>query len=314
MSESYTTMTPISNFSISTESTSQKKAELWVPRYRFRKILSFGFALLALASTVGGVLILCYLLWTISAEGINSLSWDFLNNFPSRFPHKAGIKAALWGSAYMAIFTALISIPLGVGAAVYLEEFSTDSKLRRMIDTNIANLAGVPSIIYGMLGLAVFVRFMGLGRSILAGALTMAVLILPIIIVSAREALKAVPQSVRHAAFALGATNWQTIRSHVLPVAMPGILTGIILSMARAAGETAPLILIGALSFVAFVPEGPLDSFTVLPIQVFNWVSRPQEEFHQIAAAGIVVLVALLLVTNGLAVLIRMRSQRKIQW
>jgi phosphate transport system permease protein len=306
-------MVPASPFAESTDNTLVKKAR-WAPRILRRQVYSGVFALTAMLCTLAGIGILVFLLWTMAKDGTNALTWEFLNHFPSRFPDKAGIKAAIWGSAYMAVFTALFAIPVGVGAAIYLEEFSEDSRFRRMIDTNIANLAGVPSIVYGMLGLAVFVRALSMGRSILAGSLTMAILILPIIIVSAREALKAVPQSLRHAAYALGATQWQTVKSHVLPAATPGILTGVILSMARAAGETAPLILIGALNFVAFVPEGPMDSFTVLPIQIFNWVSRPQEAFHSIAAAGMIVLVAMLMVTNGIAVAIRMRSQRKIQW
>lgn len=312
MSETFVSVASVAKFL--EKSHTEESQTLWQSRLVRRKIKSFGFAVFCSLCTLSGLVVLLYLLWTMAHNGLDKLTWDFINNFPSRFAGKAGIKAALWGSVYLSFFTALFAIPVGVGAAIYLEEFSQDTKLRRIIDTNIANLAGVPSIVYGMLGLAIFVRFLGFGRSILSGALTMAILILPIIIVAAREALKAVPQSVRHAAFALGATQWQSVRSHVLPAAVPGILTGIILAMARAAGETAPLILIGALNFVAFVPEGPMDSFTVLPIQIFNWVSRPQESFHDIAAAGMIVLVGMLILTNGLAIAIRVRHQRKLQW
>jgi phosphate transport system permease protein len=287
---------------------------MWQPRLSRRRAVGRVFLAFAVLATGLGVSALVYLLHSVAGEGLGTLTLDFLTNFPSRFAHKAGIKAALFGSAYIALLTALFAVPLGVGAAIYLEEFAADTRLRRLIDVNIANLAGVPSIVYGMLGLAVFVRAMGFGRSLLAGALTMALLILPIIIVAAREALKAVPGSVRSAAYALGATRWQAVRAHVLPAALPGIMTGVILAMARATGETAPLILIGALNFVAFTPEGPLDSFTVLPIQIYNWASRPQEEFHAIAASGIIVLLGVLLVTNAAAIVLRYRFQRKVQW
>jgi phosphate transport system permease protein len=312
MSETIASVVPVSKMVRTLKN--EASAAVWQPRILRRRLRSILFAVFCTACTISGLLVLFYLLWTMAHNGWGKLTWEFLNSFPSRFAHKAGIKAALWGSVYLAFFTALFAIPVGVGAAIYLEEFSEDSRLRRVIDTNIANLAGVPSIVYGMLGLAIFVRFLGFGRSIVSGSLTMAILILPIIIVSAREALKAVPQTVRHAAYALGSTKWQAVRSHVLPAATPGILTGIILAMARSAGETAPLILIGALNFVAFVPEGPMDSFTVLPIQIFNWVSRPQESFHDIAAAGMIVLVGMLVLTNGLAIAIRVRHQRKLQW
>lgn len=287
---------------------------VWAPTLGRRRFLGGVFAFLTTFCMLVGILSLLYLLWVISGKGIGHLTWNFLSQFPSRFAHRAGIKAALYGSIWLTAMTALFAVPIGVAAAIYLEEFAEDTRLRRFIDINIANLAGVPSIVYGILGLAVFVRGLGLGRSVIAGALTMSILILPIIIVTAREALKSIPTSIRLASYALGSTKLQAVLSHVLPAAMPGILTGVILAMARAAGETAPLILIGALSFVAFVPDGPLDSFTVLPIQIFNWVSRPQEEFHDIAAAGIIVLLMLLLFTNALAIFIRYRYQRKIQW
>jgi phosphate transport system permease protein len=239
------------------------------------------------------------------------IDWQFLTEFPSRFPEKAGIKSALWGTVWLISFTALISIPVGVAAAIYLEEYAATTRVSRFIEINIANLAGVPSIVYGILGLAIFVRWFALGRSVLAGSMTMSLLVLPVIIMASREAIRSVPSSIRHAAFALGATRWQTVRHHVLPSATPGILTGVILAMSRAIGETAPLIMIGALTYVAFVPEGPSDPFTALPIQIFNWVSRPQKEFHFLAAAGIVVLLIVLLAMNAAAIAIRQRSQRK---
>jgi phosphate transport system permease protein len=206
--------------------------------------------------------------------------------------------------------TACVSIPVGIAAAIYLEEYAKPGKLSSFIEVNIANLAGVPSIVYGILGLAIFVRFLAMGRSILAGSLTMSLLILPVIIIASREAIRSVAPSIRHAAFAVGATEWQTVRDHVLPGALPGILTGVILALSRAIGETAPMIMIGALAYVAFVPVGPMDSFVPLPIQIFNWASRPQKEFHELAAAAIIVLLGTLLVMNAAAVYIRYRAQK----
>ena len=266
-----------------------------------------------LCSTVAwaGIVILGVLLFHVSREGILWLDLQFLTEFPSRFPEQAGIKSALWGTVWLIALTAGFSIPVGVAAAIYLEEYSPKGRLSQLIEVNIANLAGVPSIVYGILGLVLFVRFLALGRSVLAGSLTMTLLILPVIIIAAREALRAVPGSIRQAAFALGATRWQAVRAQVLPVALPGILTGVILALSRAIGETAPLVMIGALTYVAFVPEGPMDAFTALPIQIFNWASRPQEDFHQLAAAGIIVLLATLLLMNATAVWIRQRAERK---
>jgi phosphate transport system permease protein len=203
---------------------------------------------------------------------------------------------------------------VGVAAAIYLEEYAPDNRFTRLIQVNIANLAGVPSIVYGILGLAVFVRWLRFDRSVLAGALTLSLLIMPVIIIASREALLAVPQSIRHAAYALGATRWQTIRSHVLPAALPGIMTGVILAVSRAVGEAAPLLMIGALTYVAFVPEGPLDAFTALPIQIYDWCDRPQPEFHHLAAAGIIVLLGILLPMNAVAVALRAWHQRRRAW
>lgn len=235
----------------------------------------------------------------------------FLTSFPSRYYTKAGVYAALVGSLWLLLFTALIAVPVGIAAAVYLEEYAKKNRFSRMIEVNISNLAGVPSIVYGILGLAIFVRGIGLGRTVLAGSATMSLLIMPVIIIATREAIKAVPGSIRWGAYALGATRWQVVRHHILPIAMPGILTGIILAMSRAIGETAPMIMIGALSFVAFLPKSPMDDFTVLPIQIYNWASMPSAEFQELAALGILVLLIVLLVMNSAAVFIRQKLQRR---
>jgi phosphate transport system permease protein len=233
------------------------------------------------------------------------LDGQFIQSFPSRFPEEAGIKSALFGSLWLMALTALISVPLGVASAVYLEEYAQDGWFLRLIQINIANLAGVPSVVYGILGLALFVRFAALGQSLLAGALTLSLLILPIIIISTQEALRSIPTGIRESAYALGGTRWQVIYSHVLPMAAPGIFTGVILALSRAIGETAPLILIGALTFVPFLPQGALDQFTALPIQIFNWTARPQSEFEGLAAAAIVILMILLFTMNLSAILLR---------
>ena len=258
-----------------------------------------------------GVLILGVLLFHVTQEGIQWLDLQFLSDFPSRFPAKAGIHSALIGTLWLISLTALFSVPIGIGAGLYLEEFTKKNRISQFVDLNISNLAGVPSIVYGMLGLVIFVRWFELNQSVLAGSLTMSLLILPVIIISTREALRAVPNTIRQAAFALGATRWQTIYAHVLPAAFPGILTGIILALSSAIGETAPLIMIGALTYVAFVPDGPMDDFTALPIQIFNWASRPQQQFHELAAAGILVLLFVLLLMNSIAVFIRHRLEKK---
>ena len=233
----------------------------------------------------------------------------FLSSYPSRLPAQAGLFSAITGTLYMMVITAAVAFPLGVGAAIYLEEYARRNWFSRMIQVNISNLAGVPSIIYGLLGLQVFVRVLEFERSVLAGACTMALLVMPIIIVSAQEALRTVPPSMREAAYAVGATRWQVIRFHVLPYAFGGMLTGNILAMSRAIGETAPLIAIGALTFIAFLADSPTDDFTVMPIQVFNWVTRPQSGFHEIAASGIIVLMLVLLVMNAAAIIMRQRTR-----
>jgi phosphate transport system permease protein len=254
---------------------------------------------------------LAALLYDILHDGLRRISWQFITSYPSRNADQAGILAALVGSIYVVGLTAAIAVPLGVGAAIHLEEYGGRGRVSRMIEVNIANLAGVPSIIYGLLGLGLFVRIMQMERSVLAGGCTLALLALPVIIISTREALRAVPKSLREASYALGATKWQTIRHQVLPAAFPGILTGLILALSRAIGETAPLITIGALTYVPFLPSDIWSPFTVLPIQIFNWVSRPQTAFAENAAAGIVVLLALLLVMNALAIVLRDRFQKR---
>ncbi len=270
------------------------------------------FVSLCLAAIALPLIVLLVLIGDVVMDGAQRIGWDFLTSYPSRKPELAGILPALVGSVYVIGLTGIIALPLGVGAAIYLEEYGTDSWLAQIIEVNIANLAGVPSIIYGLLGLELFVRASGMGRSVIAGACTMALLILPIIIIASREALRTVPFSLREGALALGASRWQTIWQVVLPMAFPGILTGSILAMSRAIGETAPLIMMGALTYIAFLPTGLDSPFTVLPIQIFNWVSRPQHGFIADAAAGIMVLLVTLLLLNALAIYLRNRLQRRI--
>jgi phosphate transport system permease protein len=280
----------------------------------YRRAAGRVFVGLCIAATLLAMLTLAVLLISVASDGIGRVSWEFINSYPSRFADRAGIKAALFGTIWVMGFTALFAIPLGIGAAIYLEEFASRNWLTKTIETNINNLAGVPSIIYGILGLALFVRVLDLGRSVLAGGLVLALLVLPIIIVAAREGLRAVPPSIREASLGLGATKWQTVWHQVLPPALPTMLTGIILALSRAIGETAPLIVLGALTFVPFTPDGPLSAFTVLPIQIFNWVSRPQAEFQTTAAAGIIVLLVVLLAMNAFAVSLRMYFERRRKW
>ncbi|MGF1536023.1 MAG: phosphate ABC transporter permease PstA [Elainellaceae cyanobacterium] len=279
-------------------------------RYFFDKV----FAFLTWAAIAIAIVVLCALLFDVLTDGLAMFDWQFITSFPSRKPEQAGIKSALAGSVWLLGLVALFAFPLGVGAGLYLEEFSSDNWFTRLIEININNLAGVPSIIYGLLGLQVFVRWFEPitgGRSILTGALTISLLILPIVIVATREALRSVPDSTRLAGFALGATRWQVVRTHVLPGAIAGILTGAILGLSRAIGETAALITIGALTFISFLPEGPQSPFTVLPIQIYNWVGRPQKEFHDIAASGIVLLLIVLITMNSVAIILRNKFQRR---
>ena len=279
-------------------------------RLKKRHQISAAFKLFCLSVTCLAVALLGILILEVTLLGLPWLNFDFLTRFPSRFPEKAGILAGLAGTLWLVTLTAAIAIPIGVLAAVYLEEYAKPGRVSTFITINIANLAGVPSIVYGIIGLAIFVRFFGLDRSVLAGAMTMSLLILPVIIIASREAIKAVPSSLLQVAFSLGATRWQVTRDHVLPQAMPGILTGVILALSRAIGETAPLIMIGALTYIAFVQEGPMDEFTAIPIQIYNWTSRPQEAFHELASAGIIVLLLVLLIMNATAVWIRYRGSK----
>jgi phosphate transport system permease protein len=267
---------------------------------------------LLLFSLLIGFATLILLLIDVLNDGLGHLSWDFVTSFPSSLPSRAGVESPLIGTIYLMLLTAFFTIPIGVGAALYLEEYADkDRWYNRAIEINIQNLAAVPSIVYGILGLAFLVRGLDLGRVLLAGALTLTLLVLPIVIIASREAIRAVPDSIREGALALGATKWQTIRRQVLPAAIPGIATGSILALSRAIGETAPLILIGAIVFVPFNPTGLDSEFTALPIQIFNWTSRPQEEFHLLAAAAIIVLLVLLLTMNAFAIWLRNKYQRR---
>ncbi len=265
-------------------------------------------ALLVLTATLGALAALVATVWS---DGASRLDWRFLTSFPSRRAEDAGIYHAIVGSFYVILLTGAMALPVGVAAATYLEEYGGRNPLARFIELNIANLAAVPSIIYGLLGLGLFVRLLGMGRSVLAGAATLALLALPVVILSTREALRTVPSSIREGSYALGATKWQTIWYQVLPMSLPGILTGLILALSRAIGETAPLIAIGALTYIPFAPDSIWSPFTVLPIQIFNWVSRPQVAFKENAAAGILVLLMLLLTMNAIAIVLRDRYQRK---
>ena len=260
------------------------------------------------------LLALILLLIDVLTKGLPYLDLDFLTGAPSRKPEQAGVLPALVGSLEIGIMTGLISFPIGVGAAIYLEEYARDTFVNRALRTNIANLAGVPSIIYGIFGLAIFVRALQLGRAPIAAALTLALLIMPIVIIATMEALRSVPDSQREAAYALGATRWQMVRRSILPAAAPGIMTAIILAMARAIGEAAPLIVIGGATFVTFLPTPFQSGFTVLPIQVYSWAQRPQDAFQGIAAAAILVLLMVMLMLNGLAILVRARLSRHLQW
>ena len=279
-----------------------------------RQALSRASRWILLVATLLGLVVLVILGIDNAIVGIPSLDWDFLSNYPSRFAERAGIRSSILGSVWVLVFTVIFAIPVAVGAAVWMEEFAPQNAILTTVRLNIANLAGVPSIIYGILGLAVFVRLMELGPSILAGALTLALMILPMTVITSVEAINQVAPSIREGSLALGATRWQTVWNHVLPGAMPGILTGTILAVARAAGETAALIMIGAFTFIAFDPSlsfgGLLDSFTTLPIQVYNWTIRPQPEFRANAAAGIIVLMVAVIGLNALALVVRDRLRR----
>jgi phosphate transport system permease protein len=276
------------------------------------KIKDRVFKYFGILATLFGIIMLGVFLVNIIIDGVARLNVSFLTNLPSRFPEKSGILTAWTGTLWILVLTAAFAIPIGMGAGIYLEEYGKKSRIFNFLEINIANLAGVPSIIYGILGLQIFVRMLKLGGSLLAGSFTLALLILPIIIVVTRESIRAVPQSLRDASYALGASKWQTIRNQVLPACMSNIVTGIILAVARAIGETAPLIVIGALAYVPFVAKSPMDEFTVMPIQIFNWISRPQHGFIVNAAAAIIILLIITFAMNGIAIYLRNKWQKKL--
>jgi phosphate transport system permease protein len=276
-----------------------------------RKIYDRASRVVFLLATLVGVAALGILLYRILNDGLGWLDWQFITSFASRFPSKAGILSALFGSLWIIGLTAPIAFILGIGTALYLEEYAQKGWFTNLVQVNINNLAGVPSIVFGILGLGLFVEGFLFGRTILSGALTMALLVLPIIVVASQEAIRAVPQHMRNAAYALGASKWQTIKGVVIPAAFPSILTGFILALSRAIGETAPLIVVGAVTFIAFIPSSPLDPFTVLPIQIFSWTSKPQDDFRAIAAAGIIVLLIVLFTLNATAVYLRNKYQKR---
>jgi phosphate transport system permease protein len=297
-------------------------------KFSKEKILDKSFEVVGIAATSFGLIVLACLVIDVLIDGAHRINWDFFANYPSRKPERAGILSAWVGTVWVMATTAMITIPLGIASAIYLEEYAKKNKLAEFIELNIANLAGIPSVVYGILGLGVFVRLMHLDRSVLTGALTLSLLILPVVILAAREALRTVPLTIREASYALGASKWQTIFHQVLPAAFGNIMTGIILALSRAIGETAPLIMIGALTYIPFLPESPVslsgkapflgfslkgftDPFTVLPIQIFNWVSRPQKGFATAAAAAIIVLLVITLLMNGFAIFLRNRNQKR---
>lgn len=284
--------------------------EFRVTNLNSRKLKEVVFLNLCRLMTLSVILILGVLIYHVIHEGIQWLSFDFLDRFPSRKVHRSGIKPALYGSLWIMVMTFCISVPFGIATAIFLEEYAPKNRLFRWVEINIANLAGMPSIVYGLLGLAIFVRFFQLNRSLWAGALTLSLLILPVIIIAARGAIRAVPNTIREGAYAVGARKWHVVLFQVLPSAIPGIMTGVILAISRAIGETAPLIMIGAASYISYVPASPNDAFTVLPLQIYSWAARPQEDFHGIAAAAIIVLLVVLLTMNLGAVLIRQHFQR----
>ena len=284
------------------------------PRLSRRHMVGMLFLGACLLSIAILLLALVLLLYDVLTRGLPYLDWDFITGVPSRRPADAGILPALVGSIEIGLIVGFVTFPIGVAAAIYLVEYAGENFVSRLLQTNISNLAGVPSIIYGIFGLALFVRLLALGYSLLAGALTLVLLILPVVIIATMEALRAVPDSQREGAYALGATRWQMVRGSVLPAAAPGIMTGIILAMARAIGETAPLILVGAVTFVTFLPSPLQAGYTVLPIQVYQWATRPQQDFQAIAAATIIVVLVLMLLLNLLALIVRARLSRHIRW
>ena len=289
-------------------STNLKLNQNNLSRRKFIGILFISFCLLGVLVAMMGLI---SLLIQVILQGYEWVTPNLIFNYPSRHPEQAGLWSALIGTLYMMGLTALITVPVGIGAAIYLEEYAPKNWITSFIEINTSNLAGVPSIVYGLLGLSIFVYFLILERSMLAGSLTMSLLILPVLILASTEAIKAVPTAHREAAFALGGDKWQVVKMAVLPTAFPGILTGVILALSRAIGEAAPMVAITALVYITFVPVTPMDRFTVMPIQIFNWVSRPQDEFRGLAAGGIIILLLLLLSMNSIAVILRNKFQKR---
>jgi phosphate transport system permease protein len=292
-----------------------------------RKLKDFIFSFLGLLCLLFALLTLLALIYDLASTGVGRISYEFLTNFPSRYADKSGILSAWVGSLCVMLTTALCAIPLGIASGLYLEEYAPKNWLTALIEINIINLAGIPSITFGLMALGLFVYKFGFGQSILTAGLTLGLLVLPIVIVTTREAVRSVPGSIREAAYAMGASRWQMIQHHLLPYSTGGILTGVIISLSRAIGETAPLITIGALTFIAFLPNSPVtadfpflsfqwlkDPFTVMPIQMFNWISRPQREFHVNAAATGIILLMMTLAMNAVAIYIRYRFRKKIKW
>lgn len=280
---------------------------------RKNRLKDHAFKIWGTACTLLGLVLLAIFICSILIDGLQRIDWAFITSLPSRIAEKSGIYTALTGSVWILALTTVIALPIGIAAAIYLEEYAKKNRLSSILEVNISNLAGVPSIIYGLLGLEIFVRILQMGSSVLAGSFTLALLILPIIIVSTREAIKAVPKSIRNASYALGASKWQTIYQQLLPASFGGILTGVILALSRAVGETAPLIVIGALAYVPFAPTSPMDDFSVLPIQIFNWISRPKHGFEVNAAAAIIILLLITFIMNGIAIYFRNRWQKKLK-
>jgi phosphate transport system permease protein len=293
----------------------------------FNKLRDYLFSIIGLLCTLIGFVLLFTLIFDLIIDGLPRLGWQFIISYPSRFPEKAGILSAWVGTTLVMIVTAATAVPLGIGAGIYLEEYGKKNWLTDLIEINMNNLAGVPSIIYGLLALGLFVYFLRLGESILTGGLTLGLLILPMVVIATRESIRAIPNSIREASYALGATKWQTVKDHILPYSMGGILTGMIIGLSRAIGETAPIITVGALTFIAFLPSSPvspefpflsfkwlLDPFTVMPIQMFNWISRPQKGFHLNAATAGIILLFMTLVMNGFAIYMRYRFRKRIKW
>ncbi len=283
----------------------------WNPQIARRRTFGRIWQGLFFGATALAIVLLGMLLWSIIVLGWDWLSWHLITSMPSRKAEIAGMNSGIWGSIWIVTGAAVFSFVVGVGTAIFLEEYAPKNTFTGFLQTNISNLAGVPSIVYGLLGLVLFVQWLNLGRSIAAGALTMGLLILPVVVISSQEAIRAVPLGLRQASYGLGATKWQTVRSHVLPTAMPGILTGMILSMSRAIGETAPLIVVGASSLVLTRPDGPLSSFTAMPVQIYNWSARPQKEFEHLSSAAIIVLMIILLSMNAFAIFLRQRLSNK---